>query len=306
MRTILVLGTLVFALVVITPLSAQTRIDKGKATEGKPGKDKAAQRLTSRAVLANLQTEIKLADLGPSIKLSEMLDYFGGHLKERGREVVFSVDEEAYRDEAPDAPNVFDTNINLRGLPAKTSIQAALRYAVQRLPIKSAFLVREGKVDIVPIARTAKEYMLNQTFYADFKQRPLDEALEELSDLTGVSIVMDARVKEKALTPVSARFHDDVAVQDAARMLADMADLKIVYLVTGIYVTTPDHAKEMQRELKDLYEPRTAPFGPMGGFGVPPGAGGIGPGPGTPQIELPVSPLAPPLPPSRRVREAGA
>ena len=28
-------------------------------------------------------------------------------------------------------------------------------------------------------------------------------------------------------------------------MLTDMAELKIVYLVTGLYITTPDHAKEI-------------------------------------------------------------
>ena len=70
---------------------------------------------------------------------------------------------------------------------------------------------------------------------------------------------MDARIKQKAQTPVTARFRNDVALQDAVRMLTDMAELKIVYLVTGMYVTTPEHAQVMQKELKQLYGSPSAP-----------------------------------------------
>ena len=97
---------------------------------------------------------------------------------------------------------------------------------------------------------------------------------------------------------VSARFRDDVALQDAVRMLTDMAELKIVYLVTGLYVTTPEHAKVMQKELKAIYEgsaPTNSPF--MPNAGVPP----------DPTIAPLESPLAPPLPPSKARRlEAAA
>ena len=123
-----------------------------------------------------------------------------------------------------------------------------------------------------------------------------DLALEELSDLTGVSLVLDARANEKVQTTVTARFNDDVALQDAVRMLTDMADLKIVYLPTSMYITTPERAKVMQKELKNLYEPK-APANPFGG--TFPGGPLPDPNLNAPSPLAPSSPLAPPLPPLR-------
>jgi hypothetical protein len=242
--------------------------------------------------LANLQLEVASGNFADSMKFGELLASLRETMTTAGKEVLFVVDDEAFKDEASDA-NALEAEIRLKNLPAKTTVMHMLRQAVKQLPVKSAFVVRAGKVEIVPLARTSKEYMLNQTFHVDFSERKLDTALEELSELTGVSIVMDARAKQKAATAVTARFHDDVALQDAVRMLTDMAELKIVYLVTGMYVTTPEHAKEMQKELKALYEPKVMPFG---GVGVP-GPGG----PPSPEMFMPLeSPLAPPLPPSKR------
>ena len=137
----------------------------------------------SRTVLANLQHEMKSSTFADPMKFSEFLSLLS---------VTFVVDEEAFREEYPDAKDLLNQEIHLRNLPAKATGQLVLRHAVKQLPVKSAYVIRAGKVEIVPHARTAKEHMLNQTFHADFRERRLDQALEELSDLTGVSIVVDA------------------------------------------------------------------------------------------------------------------
>jgi hypothetical protein len=308
MRAFGLVGIIVLVLVAVSPTLPQTK-DAGGKPAAKGNKNSPGDKATSRALLASLQIETKTQDFGDTVKFGELLGLMREQLQMRhNRDVDFFVDEEAYREEtSSDAPNINDVEIRLKTLGPKVTYQNLLRHALQRLPAKFAFVVRSGRVEIVPYARTAKEYMLNQTFHVDFKERNLDSALEELSDLTGVSIILDARAKQKAQTPISARFHDDVALQDAARMLTDMADLKMVYLVTGLYVTTPEHAKEMQKELKELYEPKA----PSGAIAVPGGgAPGIGIGPGAPPggmfgIEQIPSPLAPPLPPAKR-REGGA
>jgi hypothetical protein len=294
MRVSLTLGAFLLALAAVAPVSAQAKGDK----------EKAAAMPTSRAILSSLQVEIASRDFTQTTKFNELLDLVRDTLKSSGREVIFAVDDEAFREESNDVPVPNDASINLKNLPAKTTINHLLRQALKQLPVKSAIVVRAGRVDIVPLSRTSKEYMLNQTFHVDFKDRPLTLALEEISDLTGVSIVIDARAKQKAQSPVTARFHDDVALQDAVRMLTEMAELKIVYLVTGIYITTPEHANVMQKELKQLYEGQlNVPAGPSGFPVFPGGAGGMGPGSYSP-LE---SPLAPPLPPARKQRlDAGA
>jgi len=277
---------------IATPVAAQSKGKDGKATPT----------WNSRAVLSLLQTEVKTTGFAQPMPFSEFLEAMRGEAQNYApSSVPFVVDEEAFRDEALDAPKIHEAPIQLNALPPKATLQLLFRQALKQLPVKSAFIVRAGRIDIVPASKTTKEYMLNQTFHVDFSDRRLDAALEELSELTGVSIVMDARAKQKSQTTVTACFRDDVALQDAVRMLADMAELKIVYLVTGLYVTTPEHAKEMQKELKDLYEPKAPP--PFRGrFG--PGGGGVAPDPlmDDPQN----SPLAPPLPPALKRRQEAA
>jgi len=301
MRACLALGLIVSALAVGASAHAQSKDQKAPAT--------------SKAVYANLETEVKT--ISDPLKLKELLEYLSKQLPP-GREVTFVIDDEAFREEFPDVTDVAEAEVRVRGLSAKTTVLHMLRQALTQLPFKTALIIRAGKVEIVPAARTSKEWMLNQTFNVDFKDRPLEAALDELSELTGVSIVMDTRAKEKAKSAVSGRFRDDVALQDAVRMLTDMAELKIVYLVTGMYITTPEHAQTMQKELKQLYGVPTAPvmgggFVGGGGFGGALGLGGgvgmIGAGPPPdPTVTMPAweSPLAPPLPPALLKRKEGA
>src|SRR5262249_39846177 len=191
----------------------------------------------------------------------------------------------AFKDEGFD---IYEGQVRLTAAPGQMSVGNLLRAAFSELGGPEAtLLLRRGLVEITTRAAAGKEHTLNQTFFADFNARPLEDAIEELSELTGVSIVIDARVKEKAKTPVTARFRNDVAMQDAVRMLAEMSELKVVHLVTGLFITTPAQAQVLQKELKQLYEPSLPP-------GVP-----------APEMSPEGSPLAPPLPPQRR-REAAA
>jgi hypothetical protein len=266
---------------------------------------KETKAVNAAAILAALQTEVPVKPFAEPIKFKDFLDELGRQLP-KNNVVTIAVDEQAFRDEIPDAPDFLEVEVRIRSLSAKMSAMNLLREAIKALPKKAAMIVRAGKVEIVPIERTSKEYMLNQTFNVDFKDRPLAAALEDLSEITGVTIVVDARTKTKGQTQVTARFRDDVALQDAVRMLADMADLKMVYLVTGIYITTPEHALEVQKELKQLYEGQNlapAPLQPNPGMvGM---VGMVGGGP-PPDLVQPSSPLAPPLPPRMKPREAGA
>jgi hypothetical protein len=303
------------AMRVCVTLAIALTLAVGTSASAQPKKDgeKAAAVPTSREILANLRIEVEAAPFrNQNLRFEELLEVIReAFLKKMGREITFNIDEEAFREEAPDAPKIPEAQVNFKSLPPKTTVHQLLRQALNQLPVQSALIVRAGRVDLVPASRATKPYMLNQTFHVDFKERPLSAALEDLSELTGVSIVMDARAKEKAQTPVTARFHDDVALQDAVRMLTDMAELKIVYLVTGLYVTTAEHATAMQKELKQIYDtPANLPagFGPAApglpaAPGVPPGGA---PAPQLQMIQPQTSPLAPPLPPVRQVGGAAA
>ena len=75
-----------------------------------------------------------------------------------------------------------------------------------------------------------------------FDKRPRDEALQELLKPTGMKLVEDAaRVGDKDKAPVSASF-DGTSVEAAARLLADMAGLRVVFYDNVVYLTTKDNA----------------------------------------------------------------
>jgi hypothetical protein len=307
MRAVLTVGLIVFALTASALITAQTRNEtKSKETKPpvnkeeekdkenwplelqgkKPAPGKSATALTSRVVLSRLQLEIDTQPFQEKVKFKVFLEGIIKQLQGADRAVTINLDVETFAAVVgADAPNPFEEEVGVYGSHRKrATAMDMLTEAVKQIGKGSAVVIRAGRVDIVPLSLTSKEYMFNQTFRADFKDQRLDLALEELSDLTGVSLVIDGRARQKAQTTVTARFNDDVALQDAVRMLTDMAELKIVYLVTGMYVTTPERAKEMQRELKKLYEPK-APANPFGVPGPPP--------------DPSISPLAPPLPPLR-------
>jgi type II secretory pathway component HofQ len=80
-----------------------------------------------------------------------------------------------------------------------------------------------------------------------FRKVPLEKALDDLADLSGFNIVLDARAEEKGSTKVTARL-TNVPIDTAVRVLADMAGLAVVRLDNVFYVTTPENAKKVAAE----------------------------------------------------------
>lgn len=315
MRVSLTAGLLVAFLIGATWIAAQPRTTtRGQPKDGEDGQpakeqpvvqpkktpEKPGPSLTSRMVLSRLQTEIDATPFHQPAKFKEFLTLLG-----EMRDVDFDVNLDAFAEAfGADVPNPLEQEVVFSSPRKRATALEILNHSVRQLSKPgnpTMFVIRGGRVDIIPGTHGSKEHMLNQTFRADVKDQRLDAALEELTDLTGVSIVLDPRARQKAQTTVTARFNGDVALQDAVRMLSDMAELKIVYLVTGIYVTTPEHAVVMEKDLRKAYGiPETPPLDPAAMPGLAPP---MMPGPFLPEA----SPLMPPLPPALRKRlEAAA
>jgi hypothetical protein len=77
----------------------------------------------------------------------------------------------------------------------------------------------------------------------------LECALDELSEITGVSVVLDGRITENRQALVTACFRNDVPLLEGLRMLTESAGLKLVQLPGGtgpteaLFITTPEHAR---------------------------------------------------------------
>jgi hypothetical protein len=93
----------------------------------------------------------------------------------------------------------------------------------------------------------AHERQVRQRVSVDFDQLPLDRALRQLGRETGTNLVLDPRQAAKGKTPVTLRL-DDVPLEVAVRLIAEVAGLRSVRQSNVLFITTKDVAAELKRE----------------------------------------------------------
>ncbi|QDU18702.1 RNA polymerase sigma factor [Urbifossiella limnaea] len=109
--------------------------------------------------------------------------------------------------------------------------------------------------------------------------KPLEDILADLRKQTGANIVLDPRasLKEAGGRNGFSLTMSDVRLYDALRVIADMADLKMVYAGNIYYVTTAENARTFQpARPTPQAQPQPSVYPP--GVGVPLGLGGTAPG----------------------------
>jgi RNA polymerase sigma factor (sigma-70 family) len=185
-----------------------------------------------------------------------LLDYLTDQMGQRGKELPFFVDVDAFSKEVREVLDgrLPPPNFKLQPLPARMSVRALLQMALNEFDGGAGtYLIRQQRVEITSKKAAALPNLLKQTFAASFDGTPLDAALDELSEITGVSVVIDGRARDKMGTPITARFRNDVPLLEALRLVTESAGLKLVELPAGpgptraLFVTTPEHALVLQR-----------------------------------------------------------
>src|SRR5262245_9169182 len=138
------------------------------------------------------------------------------------------------------------------------TLAMALQTAIlQASPVETTFVIRHGIVEITPAKCATLDKLLQQKILANYEQKRLDEVLNDLAEQTGVSVQLDSRAKEKHAMPVTALFRNDTSLRDVLTIVANMADLQVVELATGVYVTTPSNADVLRKA-----QPRQQPCQP--------------------------------------------
>ncbi|MCS7022909.1 MAG: hypothetical protein NZ703_03850 [Gemmataceae bacterium] len=191
--------------------------------------------------------------------------------------------------------NVHEPTISLE--LKNTKLADALRRLLTPYNLAYA-LTREGLIisgEEFVIAR-----QLRQRVRVHCSDSHFGEVLRHLAAETGANIVLDPRLKDKAQQLITLRL-EDVPLESAVRLLAEVADLRVVRLTNILYITTPERAERLRADA-DGPVPGTPPtpssipampvvpgIGIFGGGnvfpfpGAPGGAGGIEPA--LPQVE---------------------
>ena len=120
-------------------------------------------------------------------------------------------------------------------------------------------LVRDGYVELVPVAREYAEFGRPLRFEGDperelylpgvsvlARNRCLADLLHELAAANNVNVVVSAKATKLAETKVSVRFLN-VSLDTALATLAQQAELEIVLNENIFLVTTPEHAAALRR-----------------------------------------------------------
>jgi hypothetical protein len=227
---------------------------RGRAADVDAKKPKATGRKVGSATaalikkLSNKMTMEKGID--PNTPFRDAMEYITEHHR-----INIVIDAAAFKEGAPK-----DAEINVEAFPVQLTkviepglpIANVLRLLLAQVPREWAggatYLVRDGYIEITSKKKAAPERLLQTKVAAAFDKRPLDEALQELADGSGVTVIVDTRVGDKAQTAVTATLKNDVSLENAVRLLADMAELKAVVVGGSLYVTTKENAALIQAE----------------------------------------------------------
>ncbi len=232
-------------------------VSHGSAQEAKKNDNNAssgfgAKRGATRALRNLLAQEIKPEDfLKGREKFKDAIDILSGKFLKKAP--IF-VDEAAFAKNGLTEGSVFDEEVSLPPKPGRIRVIEALNMILSQIGKSSTFLIRQGRIHIVPAGFANGEHLLKLTVAFEAQEVKLIDILDELSDQTGASLLLDTRAKQKGQTQLCLRFNGDVTLRDAVRMVAEMADLKPVFLPTGVFITTPEHARKMQAEMRNTQE----------------------------------------------------
>jgi hypothetical protein len=117
---------------------------------------------------------------------------------------------------------------------------------------------------------------LKQRVNVDFDKVPLTAALKQLARETGINLLVDSRSQKEGQTAVTLQL-EDVGLDAAVRLMAEMAGLKPVRVGNVLFVTTKQSAQDMRAEpdLAPNPMPRVNPdaaqviLNQLGGIAVP-------------------------------------
>ncbi len=175
-----------------------------------------------------------------------------------------------------------------------------------------SYVIFEDSV-LVTTEDFAVHRQMRQRVSVDIEDVPFSKAARDLARANGVNLIIDPRVSAKAKEKISLQI-DNLGLETAIRLLAELADVKSVRMGNVLFVTTDERAEKIRKEEQQndpfnpnpLLPPGAVGPGGIGGFGginVMPARPGVAvPGIAVPDIGAPDRPVenkaAPPAPPA--------
>jgi hypothetical protein len=206
--------------IVLTVLAAPV-----PAAPDKPRKDagpdaiRQALEQTLTLEFAEQPLPIALAQLSEQAKLNIVLDR--ASLMQQGQD-----------------PNELHVSVRLKDVKLRTGLRSLL--AQHNLGYASM-----GDALLVTTKDNAYQQQVRQHVNLEVDNQPLAAALKQLERATGTNLKLDPRTGNAAQTKVTLQL-EDVPLETAVRLLADLAGLKPVRLDNVLFVTTEERADKLR------------------------------------------------------------
>jgi hypothetical protein len=201
------------------------------------------------ALLRILSEELDIKNFQAPMHLKEALGLLMEKFDARGKELPIVVNRKAFRN---NWKKITEAVIRMPYSPKRLTTADFLRLVLDQLPCDDAiYLVGPRYVEITTAREASLQNRLKQKVVLILVDRPLEDALDELFEQTGAGVTVDARAAEKAHKPLTAKLVN-VSLGAAVRILADLAGLKSTIVDDGLYITTPEHCAELEKDARGL------------------------------------------------------
>jgi hypothetical protein len=196
-----------------------------------------------------------------NVPLPQALKFFEDHAADKGKYLVIHLDSAAIKKANESTPDIETVNVRLTKTEHPVLLKVALQSVLNQFESTNnegrlAFAIVEGRVLIGP-PRTLRETVLTQPVSIEAESVPLRTILKQLSDRTGVNLVLDPRLKEEPKATVEVH---EMALTTAVSLLAEMSDLNVVRLPDdGFFLTTKERGDRIRKEQKEGLFPAERP-----------------------------------------------
>ncbi len=188
--------------------------------------------------------------------LKEALEQIREHYrKQNDRELPILINEQSFKDEAPDAPDILEAHVKAKSFPKVCSRGQLLRDLLHSASPSATYLLRPGVVEITTHDAVSPTRLLQKKVEMKFSRQPLSFVLDEIYEQTGVHVLLDTRVGANARAPISITFTNDMTLGTGLYWIAEMAHLKLAVTDSAIVITTPFHAQFLWRTMAIPYSP---------------------------------------------------
>jgi hypothetical protein len=207
-----------------TSRSGEARAAKREEVPCKPAAE------TSVQIILSQRLEIPPEFKGIKFPVKTTLRYLQDVLMSRGFELRLMIDHRSFVDSHPNS-NQFElaeVGFEFPEFVRSMTCRQYLDLVVKQLPVDACVHVSGGVLVVTTPDAVKLDRLLDRKIAIDLRKKTVVEAFEEVSALSGVSIVVDPRCNDGQKSDVMLRTNNDMSVRGILESIADIHDLKLV------------------------------------------------------------------------------